>query len=279
MSQLLDHDLQPPGAIPPPSPPPPRRPIALWVGAGALVVALAIGLYYLYGRGGTDAPANADAPVAAPDSGAALGRDGLDITLPPLEMSDAIIRELVGKLSAHPSIAAWLTTRGLVRNFTVVVVNIAEGRGPAPLLRPVRPGGMFQVTERGADTLIDPRSYERYNMLAEAAASLDPAGSARLYAGLKPLIDEAYAELGYPDIPFDRMLERAIIQLLETPVVEGPVRVKPEGIGWVYVDPRLEQLTGAQRQLLRLGPRNQRIVQESLRNIALALGIPSQRLP
>jgi len=194
-------------------------------------------------------------------------------------MSDAIIRELVGKLSAHPRVAAWLATDGLVRNFTVVVVNIAEGRTPAPQLRRLRPTGAFRVSQRGSDTVIDPRSYDRYTTLAEASASLDPAGSARLYTALKPLIDQAYAELGYPDIPFDRMLERAVIRLLDTPVVEDPIRVKPEGIGWVYADARLEDLTGAQRQLLRMGARNQQVVQESLRNIALALGIPAQRLP
>lgn len=277
MSELIDYDLRPPGSVDPP--PPLRRPVALWVGEAALAIALGVGAYWMFARGPSAPPANAGAKAGAPEADAALGRGGLNITLPPLEMSDAIIRELVGKLSAHPSVAAWLTTNGLIRNFTVVVVNIAEGRTPGPLLRPVRPSGPFQINRRGSDTVIDPRSYDRYNGLAEAAASLDPAGSARLYTALKPLLDQAYAELGYPDIPFDRMLERAIIQLLETPVVEGPIRVQPEGIGWVYVDARLENLTGAQRQLLRMGPRNQRILQESLRNIAVALGIPAQRLP
>lgn len=275
----LDFDLRPPGHSTPPPPPPPRRPIALWIGSAVLVIALGVAAYYVFGRGPSDAPSNAAAAAGAPDADAALGRGGLNITLPPLEMSDAIIRELVGKLSAHPSVAAWLVTNGLVRNFTVVVVNIAEGRTPAPQLRRVRPTGTFRVSQRGADTVIDPRSYDRYTALAEASASLDPAGSARLYTGLKPLIDQAYAELGYPDIPFDRMLERAIIRLLETPVVEDPILVEPEGIGWVYADARLEDLSGAQRQLLRLGARNQQVVQGSLRNIARALGIPAQRLP
>jgi hypothetical protein len=280
MTELIDYDLQQPGEIPPPppSPPPHRRPVAVWIGAAALLVILGIAAYY-FTRAPATAPSNA-APAAGkaqPDS--ALGRDGLNLTLPPLEMSDAFIRELVAKLSSHPRVAAWLATDGLVRNFTVVVVNIAEGHTPAPQLRRLRPAGQFQIITRGNDTLIDPRSYDRYTSLAEATASMDPAGTARLYGGVKPLIDQAYAELGYPDIPFDRMLERAIVQLLETPVVEDPIRVNPKGIGWVYADARLEGLTGAQRQLLRLGARNQRIVQESLRKVALALGIPAQRLP
>lgn len=274
----LDLDLRPEGQTTPPPAPPPRRPLALWVGLAVLVIALGVAAYFVFGRRPSAAPPNAPA-AGAPAADSAPRRDDLDITLPPLEMSDAIIRELVGKLSAHPSVAAWLVTGGLVRNFTVVVVNIAEGRTPALQLRRVRPAGTFQVSDRGADTVIDARSYDRYNSLAEASASLDPAGSARLYKALKPLIDQAYAELGYPDVPFDRMLERAIIRLLETPVVPDPIRVEPEGIGWVYADSRLEDLSGAQRQLIRLGARNQLVVQGSLRNIALALGIPAQRLP
>ena len=274
----IDYDLRPPGQNIPP-PPSTSRPVGIWIGMVVLVIALGAAAYFFLGPRPSAGPSTAAPAAGASDADAALGRGGLDMTLPPLEMSDAVIRELVGKLSAHPSVAAWLVTNGLVRNFTVVVVNIAEGRTPAPQLRRVRPAGMFQVSHRGSDTVIDPRSYDRYNALAEASASLDPAGSARLYTGLKPLIDQAYAELGYPDIPFDRMLERAIIRLLETPVVEGPIRVEPEGIGWVYADERLQSLSGAQRQLIRLGPRNQQVVQGSLRNRALALGIPASRLP
>lgn len=277
MTEHLDYELRPSGSDPPPAPPP--RAVAPWLGAAVLVIALGGAAYYFFGRSASTVTSNAAPAPEASDANAPLGRGGLNITLPPLEMSDAIIRDLLAKLSAHPRVAAWLTTDGLVRNFTVAVVNTAEGRTPAPLLRRLRPASAFQVISRGNETVIDPASYERYNSLAEASASLEPAASARLYTALKPLIDQAYAELGYPDISFDRMLERAIIRLLETPIVHDPIRVKPEGIGWVYADARLEDLTGAQRQLIRMGPRNQQVVQGSLRNMALALGIPSQRLP
>jgi hypothetical protein len=58
------------------------------------------------------------------------------------------------------------------------------------------------------------------------------------------------------------------------------VRVQPRGgFGYEFTSPNLEALTGAQRQLLRTGPDNVRAIQAALRNIALALGIPSERLP
>jgi hypothetical protein len=58
------------------------------------------------------------------------------------------------------------------------------------------------------------------------------------------------------------------------------VRLQPHGgVGYAFADPRDEGLTPAQKQLLRMGPGNARIVQAKLREIALALGIPPQRLP
>ena len=89
----------------------------------------------------------------------------------------------------------------------------------------------------------------------------------------------AHRELGSSDRSFDRTLERAIVALLDTPILDGPVRLKPKGIGYAYADERLERLTGAQKQFLRMGPRNVRIMKARLREIALTLGIPPIQLP
>jgi hypothetical protein len=279
---MLDLDLEKTPEPPPPEPP--RRPIGLWVMIAGLVVAIGIAAYIMFGRRQTPAPATAPAQqTATPQPGdRPLGGDAAAVTLPPLEQSDPVVRELVRQLSSHPRVAAWLTTNGLVRNFTVSVTNIAEGATPARQLGVLRPSGTFAVTERGGNTYIDPRSYERYDSLAAAAASIDPAGAARLYTTVKPRIEDAYGELGITGASFDRTLERAIVSLLEVPVLaDGAVRVRTqaEGIGYGYVDPQLEALTPAQKQLLRMGPRNVASIQASLRAIAQALGIPAERLP
>ena len=109
---------------------------------------------------------------------------------------------------------------------------------------------------------------------------MNAADAAKLYGTLKPRIEEANSELGAPAGSFDATLERAIVQLLQTPVVTTPIRVEPAGgIGYRYSDDRLEALTSSQKQLLRMGPDNVRMVQKALRDMALALGIPASRLP
>jgi hypothetical protein len=254
----------------------------LWLVAAGLVVAIALAAFIGFGVRQTPAPATpAPERTEAPQQPAQpLGGDAAPAVLPPLDQTDPIVRELVKQLTSHPRVAAWLATNGLIRNFVVVVSAVAEGRTPASQLAALRPPTGFRAIERGGELFIDPRSYERYNGLAAAAASVDPAGAARLYATLKPRIEEAYRGLGVPDTPFDLTLERAIGLLLATPIVDDPVRIDPEGgVGYSFAASDVEALPGAQRQLLRMGARNVRTIQSSLREIALALGIPAGRLP
>jgi hypothetical protein len=252
---------------------------SIWIVSVVVLLAVALGGYLFVSRRRPPEPQ----PVAAaetPASPVPLGTDRLAVDVPPLDASDVLVRELVRQLSAHPLVAAWLARDGLIRNFTVVVSNIAEGPTPAKHVAVLRPSAKFQVVERGDALYIDPQSYERYSELAGAFASLNAADAAKLYATLKPRIEEANSELGAPAGSFDATLERAIVKLLQTPVVTAPIRVQlAGGTGYGYADDRLEALTASQKQLLRMGPDNVMVVQRELREMALALGIPASRLP
>ena len=176
-------------------------------------------------------------------------------------------------------VARWLTTDQLVRNFTVVLVNIADGRTPTTHLEKMRPTGRFAAATDAQGAYINPDSYHRYDAYADAVSGLDPNGTARLYETLKPRIQDAYRELGYPDGDVDSALKRAIVLLLKTPVVDGRVGLRGPPPLYTFSDDRLELLAGSQRQLLRMGPRNERLVQEKLRAIAPLVGISPRDLP
>lgn len=258
---------------------PPKRPTPRLIVIGLLVFGVGLAIYFIFSRTSAPVDDQAAAPPVVQPTAAPLGAAGEPIDVPALDESDSLVRELVGKLSSHPGVAAWLATDGLVRNFTVVVANIAEGRTPAGHLRRVAPSGSFRIIERNEGLFIDPRSYARYDRIADAVASIDAAGSARLYSTLKPRIEEAYRDLGVQEASFDRTLERAIVSLLATPIPDGPVDVTPRGIGYGYADPAIESVTAAQKHLLRMGPRNARMIQRKIREIALELGMAAERLP
>lgn len=261
-------------------PPPPGRSPWFWLVIAALVVGTAAALYIYRGRGDQAPPTTAAQRSVSPKVPTQpLGGEPVAVDVPPLDQSDAVVRELVRQITSHPRIAAWLATDNLIRSFTVAVENVAGGSTPAGHFPVLRPAAGFETAAADGGLRMSPRSYARYDDLADAMASIDPEGAARLYATLKPRIEEAYHDLGYPDASFDRALEQAIVLLLRTPAPESAPRLEPKGIGYGFADPALEGLTGAQKQLLRTGPRNVPIIQASLRRIALALGIPAERLP
>lgn len=258
----------------------PRSPVPWLLAAAAILAGGAMVWFFLTGRETQQPAAEQPAPAAAPPTAAQgpLCQTTDATALPSLDDSDALVGTLVGALSSHPRVTAWLATDNLIRNFTVVVENIASGASPARHLRPLRPSGAFRVTARGQGLFVNPRNYERYGPIADAVDSVDVQAAARLCATLKPRLDEAYGELGREG-SFDSALERAIVAMLQTPALSGNVRLVPRGAAYAFEDEALERLTPAQKHLARMGTRNVRVIQDTLRQIALAIGVPRDRLP
>ncbi len=200
---------------------------------------------------------------------------GTPVELPSLDESDAWIRKLVAGLSANPKLASWLLSDGLVRRFVVAVDNLAEGIDPKKHLTLLAPREEFKVLEHDGHVEVDPRSFRRYDIIAEVFSSLDSRGCAELYRTAKPLIQQAYRELGYPARDFDLTLARAIRNLVETPVVEGSVPLVLRVKTYRFADGNLESLNAAQKQLLRMGPENVRKVKDKLAELSSVLGLPS----
>jgi hypothetical protein len=193
-----------------------------------------------------------------------------------LEQSDPRARELLGPLSSDPELQKWLGAEGLIRRFAAAVSNMAEGESPRAVLPFLAPQGTFQAVEAKGHTFIAPESFARYDPVARALTSLDTQATARAYQELKPLIEKAFAEIGRPGQRFDETLARAIQRLLDTPIPEGSIEVVDmPGVNYAYAAPELEQLSAAQKHLLRTGPANARAIQTKLRELRGALGLPA----
>lgn len=261
---------------------PSRWPIRLLI---VFVIAIPVGLGFLAYRmrGGTMAQLLPDAaitPLAATPVEAAPTPTVTPIAsrtpLPALDQSDAFVRALVEALSSRPAWATWLATEGLARRFVVVVDNVAEGVAPTKHVTVLRPKEAFQATGRKGSLVVDPASYRRYDGVAEVFASLDTKGTAEAYRRLRPLLIEAYKDLGYPDRDFDVTLAAAIDRLLATPVPRGEVELRQAVKGYKLADPGLQSLAAAQRQFLRMGPDNMEKVQKKLRELREEIGLPKK---
>ena len=107
-----------------------------------------------------------------------------------------------------------------------------------------------------------------------AQKQVDAVAAAKVLEDLGPLFDAALRGLGEKRLSLREAFPAAAGELLQTPVLEGDIVLKEgkKGIVWIYAEERLESRSLAQKQLMRMGPKNQAAVQAKLRAVALALG-------
>jgi hypothetical protein len=226
--------------------------------AVALVVTTAL-------RKDAPAPAAADqpAPKAAPEA---------DVAIPPAVDSDSRIREILSALSPSQVFQRWLQEDELLDRLVVSTVNIAEDASPTRSLSFLRPSRRFTATRSGTGMVMSAGSAARYDVFVKVVSSLDDRQVASAYRTLHPLLESAYHALGYPGRPLDEVVTRALQRIVDAPI-RDQVAVRRSGRLWVFADPRLESAGAVEKQLLRMGSRNTRLLQEEARSIAGALGL------
>jgi hypothetical protein len=248
-----------------------------------ILLAICAGIYYLwvYKKPPEEAQPIEAPPVAAAEAESLPGTKPEVPALPLVELdkSDDLVRQLASELSSHPRLIQWLQSKELVRRFVAGVDNIANGLSPRPNIEFFMPDGEYQAIERGGLYYANPDGYSRYNPVVDVFISLDSQKCVSLFRGLKPLLQEAYRDLGYPDEDFENTLIKAIIELLKAPVVDGTILLDKRVLSYVMLDPKLENLSEAQKHLLRMGPENVEAIQKKLREIGLAFGAPEGQLP
>ncbi len=190
---------------------------------------------------------------------------------------DGLLRQLGARLSNASQLPKWLAEADIVRRLVAAVNLIAEGSSPRPVLGFLGPAGEFEVMKRKGKKPLraSPRSYARYDAVTQVVASIDATAAAKVYGQMKPYLDSAFAEVGRPGKSFDGVLRAAMAKISATPIPLTEPALEPKGLGYGYVDPKLEELSPAQKHLLRMGPNNARAIQAWLKKFEDAIGKPS----
>jgi hypothetical protein len=249
-----------------------KRGPAVAVAIVALVLALGAAAWFAL-RPAPAPPPPAPVAAQAPEA-AAPATPAPDVPLPPVAEGDARVRAIFGPLSTRPEWTAWLSAANLLERASVLLDNLVLDVSPRKQLSFLVPKQPFSAMGRGAKLSIDPRSYARYDTVADVVASLDANGFARAVRTLFPLLRTAYHGLGYPDRPLDPVLALALKRLIEAPVADGDVLLRKEGGVYRFQDQKLEESGDVEKHLLRMGPRNTKLVQAKAREIAAALELP-----
>ncbi len=237
----------------------------------ALAAVIAGGLAMFWFQHRQPAP-SAEGPAIGPTSASpAASPPG-----PAPAVDEGRVRSLLDSVSTSPLFRRWVAMGDLVRRWVVVTDNLAEGVTPRKQLDFLGPGRPFSVVGRGNKLVMAPDSYRRYDELADVVASIDAQALAKVYRELHPVLEAAYRALGYPGASFDHVTAKALRRIEAAPAEEGEVVVRGERGFFVFADPRLEKLGAAEKHLLRMGPRNTRMLQAKAREIREALGLAAE---
>ncbi len=241
---------------------------ALWLLPVVAVIAL---LAFLFWRKSPTQPPPVEPPAVA-EPGAIPEPPVAPSRPPPLmEASPAEVRSLLEPAAKAGSWKSWLNQKDLVRRWAVVTDNLAEGASPRRQLSFLAPRGDFAVMDKAGEKVIDPVTYRRYDTFADTVSNLDAETLARAYGALRGVIEVAYRALGYPTAQLDAVTLKALRRVEHAPLLVGDVPVVPARVGFQFADPRLEALPDVEKHLLRMGPRNAKLLQDKARELEAAL--------
>jgi hypothetical protein len=190
------------------------------------------------------------------------------------EGDDDAFRDAIARLSTHPTLASYLVHDRLLRRFVLAVDAVAGGYSPADEVEFLKPAKPFVVREDQGRLVIASGSYRRYDLVADVFTSLDSNGAVELYRRFSPRLEMIYQEVGWANDDFDTRLREAVDHLLEVPAPGGEVEVEQRAIVYAFAEDRFETLTDAQKQFLRMGPRNVAAIQAKLRELRDRMGWP-----
>jgi len=180
--------------------------------------------------------------------------------IPMLDNSDSEVKRGLMSLDATLMLANLLIDEELIRKFVVMVDNMAAGQIPRKhsVLRPLPTA--FRAVEKGDQVFLDGYNFSRYIPYVDLFISLDSKRITGLYQRYYPLMQQAYAELGYPRRSFHKRILMAVDHLLDSPVMDGAIVLVQPSVMYKYADPELEQLSDVHKQMLRMGSENARSI-------------------
>ncbi len=216
------------------------------------------------------------APEPAPEPAPAVATQPAPPPEPTLtlETSDAVLREQFARQLNSGPLASVLQADNLVERGVAVLDGLSRGVLQYKLLPVLPPEGKFAVRKRGSQAVMDPAGYARYNAYAQTIESLDTELLVASFHRFRPLLEEAYAMLGYEADELDNALIRGLDAVLAAPVEEAVLEIRKVEAVYKFEDPRLERLPELHKQLLRMGPENTRRIQSQAR--ALRAGLLGQ---
>lgn len=192
--------------------------------------------------------------------------------LPSLNESDDWLKLKLPEITWRKELLSLIVDEDMIRRFVVFIDNFSQGivaYEHSPFVLPkvkFIPGSKsvsFQKEPQDNDDLKgkqniwqwDESSSKRFSLYIDLLRSMDSEALVQWYSDIKPLINEAYQELGYED-DFTNTLQDAITRILDMELPKSSMELIQPSVMYKFANPKLEALPDTDKLLLRLGKDN-----------------------
>ena len=181
--------------------------------------------------------------------------------LPRLEESDDAVRDAVGDIPLGTAGQQYLIPGNIIERSASLIYLMAQGDVPYKLLPVSRPKAAFPIRDDGTQVVTDPAGFERYDALTQWLQSLDLESLLSSLEWFIPLFREAWSYYGEDPAAFDMAVVITLDLVIATPEIDlSEARLIRKEAVWIFEDPTIEGLAPIQKQVLRMGPENAKIL-------------------
>jgi len=189
-----------------------------------------------------------------------VAQEPLKPLLPTLDESDLWLQEKLPTITWRKELLKLVINEDMIRRLVVFTDNFAQGMiayEHSPLVKPTSSFSAREIIENGT-TLIkwDETSSRRFSLYVDLLRSVDSEELVSWYFELKPLIDQAYQELGYPGENFTDIMQDAITKVLDMELPKERLELIRPSVMYQFKNKEIEKLDDVDKLLLRLGKEN-----------------------
>ena len=176
--------------------------------------------------------------------------------LPKLADSDEIFKQHYQTLNDDVDYRLVWQSGELIQRWVTVIEGASRGkiiRGIVPIQPPK---DKFPVFKQGSKYYLDEVGYERFKPFVSVLTSLDKQKVVDGFHHFRPLLEEAYSQLGFDKSEFDNSVTRLLDRVINFTPHEGAIELKATSVNYTFADDNLEKLSALEKLLIRMGPEN-----------------------
>ena len=187
-----------------------------------------------------------------------------------LEESDKSFKGAVGHVSE--GLEQWFETKDALKKYTFLINDISQNQILTKNRKFLQPSQKLEVQKDAKGLYLDEKSYKRYDDFSQSIDKIDVKTGVGVYLAFKPLLNQVYKVFSYPDTyQLDDIFLKAAANVMKAPIIEDRIGLVKHSLIYKFEDKELEELGAVEKQMLRMGPENTKVIQNKLRLLVAAI--------